>query len=470
MTDRVLLVDDDEEHCLALRATLRSLGHDVAYSTSPQEALERVGRETFSAVLTDLAMAKMDGLELCTRVLGARPDVPVIVVTGYGSMNVAIRAMQAGAYDFLEKPIDPELLEHAVSRAVAHHRLQAEVKQLREEALGRAALDNMVGESPAMERVRDLVARLGGSDISVIIEGETGTGKELVARALHAAGPRRSGPFVAINCGAVPVNLLESELFGHVRGAFTGANAPHAGLLLKASGGTLLLDEIGDMPLEMQTKLLRAIQERTVRPVGSTEEISFDARILTATHRDLRAEIAAKRFREDLYYRICVVKLPVPPLRARAGDVLRLAMHFLRRFADRSNRGEMVLSPQVAAKLVAYDWPGNVRELENCMEQAVALARLDCLSTEDLPENVNAYHGAPFSLSPGQPDEILTLEEVDRRYIDRALVLLDGNKTRVADLLGLDRRTLYRRLEKYEAEAAGGTSDGERGNGSDRPN
>jgi two-component system response regulator HydG len=370
-------------------------------------------------------------------------------------MDLAIAAMRAGAYDFLTKPIDVKMLALNVARAVQHHALRVEVRELRDASRERSGLDDLVGNSPAMKRMCDLIARVGNSDISVLIEGETGTGKELVARALHASGARKTGPFVAINCSAVPANLLESELFGHVRGAFTGANTARVGLLVKASGGTLLLDEIGDMPLEMQTKLLRAIQERTVRPVGSSDETSFDARIIAATHRHLETEVAANRFREDLFYRINVVKLEVPPLRARDGDILRLASHFLAKFSARTSRGEMHLSPQFAAALLSYTWPGNVRELENCMERAVALARLDHVSMEDLPEKIAASRSTPFAVSAGQPDEILTLEEVDRRYIARAIALLDGNKSRAADMLGLDRRTLYRRLEKYEADERG---------------
>jgi two-component system response regulator HydG len=453
MTDRILLIDDDQDHCEILEATLRGLGHEVTYTTSPHDALERVGRETFAAILTDLGMSDMGGLELCTRILGTRPDVPVIVVTGNGSMEIAIAAMRAGAYDFLTKPVDAKLLSLCISRAVEHHHLQAEVTRLREESVERSAVEELVGTSPAMKRVHDLVARIGGSDIPVLIEGETGVGKELVARALHASGPRRSGPFVAINCGAVPANLLESELFGHVRGAFTGAVAPRVGLLVKATGGTLLLDEIGDMPLEMQTKLLRSLQERKVRPVGSNEERSFDARILAATHRDLEADVASGRFREDLYYRINVVKIHVPPLRARTSDILALATHFLRGSAEKSKKGEMILSPPVATLLLAYDWPGNVRELENCIDRAVALARLNHLSAEDLPERIVARRATASASPTEESDEILTLDEIDRRYIARALKLLDGNKARAASLLGLDRRTLYRRLEKYESGA-----------------
>ncbi len=452
MKERVLLVDDDQDHCEALRVTLDDLGYDATYTTSPREALERIGRETYGAILTDLGMSDMDGLELCSRIVGTRPDAPVIVVTGNASMDVAISAMRAGAYDFLLKPIDAKLLALNVARAVKHRALQVEVRQLREASFERSATGDLVGSSPAMKRMCDLVSRVGTSDVSVLIEGETGTGKELVARALHAAGARRDGPFVALNCGAIPGNLLESELFGHVRGSFTGANTSRVGLLVKASGGTLLLDEIGDMPIEMQTKLLRAIQERTVRPVGSSDETPFDARIIAATHRDLDAEVAAKRFREDLFYRINVVKIQVPALRAREGDVLRLATHFLQKFAKRAERGEMRLSAHVAAALLAYDWPGNVRELENCMERAVALARLSHVSMEDLPEKLAAHRPVPFAVAAETVDEILTLDEVDRRYIGRVIALLGGNKSRAADMLGVDRRTLYRRLEKYEAE------------------
>jgi DNA-binding NtrC family response regulator len=457
MTDRILLVDDDQDQCDLLREMLIELGHDATSTTSPRDALERVGRETYAAILTDLGMADMSGLELCTRIIGTRPDVPVVVVTGNGSMEVAIAAMRAGAYDFLTKPIEPKLLALTVSRAVQHHQLQAEVRRLREESHERSALGDLIGSSPPMKRVHDLVARVAGSDISVLIAGETGTGKELVARALHAAGPRRGGPFVAINCGAVPANLLESELFGHVKGAFTGANTARDGLFVKASGGTILLDEIGDMPLEMQTKLLRALQEKTVRPVGSNEERAFDARILAATHRDLEAEVAKKRFREDLYYRVNVVRIEVPSLRARGSDVLALASHFLRKAAEKSGKGAMVLPPPVAAALLAYDWPGNVRELENCVERAVALARLDHLSTEDLPDRIVAHRPAAASTvhAAEEDGEILTLEEVDRRHIARTVERLDGNISRAAILLGLDRRTLYRRLEKYGAAGHG---------------
>jgi two-component system response regulator HydG len=292
-----------------------------------------------------------------------------------------------------------------------------------------------------------------------LIRGETGTGKELVARAIHAASPRRDGPFVAINCAAVPANLLESELFGHTKGAFTDAKGARAGLFVEASGGTLFLDEIGEMPLDMQAKLLRALQERTVRPVGGDKETPFDARILAATHRDLEADVSERRFRQDLYYRINVVCIDVPPLHERGTDILKLAVYFIDRLADRANRPRVSLSPQVAERLMSYDWPGNVRELENCMERVMALARFDQMTLEDLPERIRTYAPERFVLSADQADEVLKLDELERRYIFRVIKLVEGNKSRAAQLLGLDRRTLYRKLDRYRGAARGSDSN-----------
>ena len=388
MKDRILVVDDDQDQCDLLRAALVRLDCDVTVSTSPREALELTSHETFDAILTDIGMSDMNGIELCKRIIGTRPDIPVIVVTAHGSIEAVISAMRAGAYDFLNKPVDSKLLGMSISRATQHHRLQAEVKQLRADSAHHGTGRTLIGNSEAMKCVRDLIMRVGDNDVSVLIEGETGTGKELVARGLHAASPRSAGPFVALNCAAVPANLLESELFGHARGAFTDAKGKRDGLFVEASGGTLFLDEIGEMPLEMQTKLLRALQERVVRPLGASTELTFDARIVTATNRDLEREIDEKRFRQDLFYRINVVKIAVPPLRERGRDVLILASHFLDKFAERAHKGPMALSPEVAAPLLAYPWPGNVRELENSLERAVALARLDHISAEDL----NLFH------------------------------------------------------------------------------
>jgi DNA-binding NtrC family response regulator len=448
--EHILIVDDDQDQCDLLATLVSRLDYRVTSTTSPDDALA-LASGPVDAILTDLGMSTMSGTELCSRIMASRADVPVIVVTGLGSMEQAVASMRAGAYDFLNKPVDVNVLGLTLQRAVQHRCLREEVRRLREQVLDPQVAGAMIGDSPPMKRVADLIGRVGPTEASVLICGETGTGKELVARAVHASGVRRSGPFVAINCAAVPSTLLESELFGHARGAFTDAKGAREGLFLRASGGTLFLDEVGEMPLEMQTKLLRALQERTVRPIGANEEVAFDTRIVTATHRDLEREVAEKRFREDLYYRINVVKILVPPLRDRGSDTLVLATHFLRKAAERGRTGEvrMKMPPQFAAALLAYDWPGNVRELENCIERAVALARFDHVSVEDLPEKVRAYKPASVKLALEDSNEILTLDELARRYILRALRLVGGNRSRAAELLGLDRRTLYRRMEKY---------------------
>jgi two-component system response regulator HydG len=453
MKDRVLVIDDDQDQCDLLADLVSRLDCTVTTTTSPTEALELIAQQDFDTVLTDLGMASMSGTELCSRVGATRPDVPVVVVTGMGSMESAIEAMRAGAYDFLNKPIDRGLLGIALARALQHHHLRVEVRQLRK-WIESSPIDEMIGKGSAMRRVGSLVARVAARDATVLVQGETGTGKELVARAIQRASARRSGPFVAINCAAMPVALLESELFGHARGAFTDAKESREGLFVRASGGTLFLDEIGEMPLEMQAKLLRVLQERSVRPVGSDAEVAFDVRIVAATHRDLEAEVAAKRFREDLYYRINVVRIDVPPLRERTEDILVLATHFLGKAAKREGRTKAHLSSEVGRVLMAYDWPGNVRELENCMEHAAALARLDHITIDDLPERVHSSRQLTPSSAVmcSSAERILSLEELERRHIMQVLKLLEGNEIRAAELLGMDRRTLGRRVDRYKQE------------------
>ena len=448
---QILVVDDEQETCDLLEMVLKREGYAVTTSTSAQHALELVGIQDFDLVLTDLTMPEMGGLELCERVLGTRPNVPVVVITGQGSLESAIGAIRVGSYDFITKPVDPKLLVVTVARAIQHRGLEDEVKRLRSFApVEDAALENIVGMSSAMRHVFGLVARVADSDAGVLIHGETGTGKELIARAIHDRSRRKDGPFVAINCASIPANLLESELFGHERGAFTDAKQQRMGLFLQASGGTLFLDEIGELPLEVQPKLLRALQERKVRPVGSNKETPFDARVLTATNRVLEDEVYERRFREDLFYRINVVKIDVPPLRERGGDVLHLARHFLKQYATRHGKGDIELTPAAAEKLMGYSWPGNVRELENCIDGAVALARANKIELDDLPEKVRSFRPEKFVVSANQPEEIVTIDELERRYILRVLSLVGGNKSRAAQVLGFDRRTLYRKLERYQ--------------------
>ncbi|MBX7117294.1 MAG: sigma-54 dependent transcriptional regulator [Myxococcaceae bacterium] len=452
MARRLLVIDDEKDMCDLLQIALERAGHQVIATTSAKAALELVAQEDIDVVLTDLGMAEMSGIAVCERVLGTQPDIPVVVVTGQNTMDSVVAALRAGAYDFITKPVDTELLKISVERAISHRRLHEEVKRLRLNSGGESSHD-LLGQSLAMRRVHDLISRVATSDASVLVHGETGTGKELIARALHGASNRKAGPFVAINCAAVPQTLIESELFGHSRGAFTDAKAERTGLFLQATGGTLFLDEIAELPIEMQPKLLRALQERKVRPVGSNTEVPFDVRLVTATNRDLEYEVFQKRFREDLFYRVNVVTIEVPPLRERPGDVLLLAQHFLKRFAGVAGKPMTAISETAAEKLVNYEWPGNVRELENCIERGVALGRFDQLTVEDLPQKVRGYRAPSFVVSADDTTEVVVMEEVERRYIMRVLGLVGGNKSQAAQLLGFDRRTLYRKLARYEAEA-----------------
>ncbi len=452
MTVELLLVDDDQSLCETLAIGLKKRGCHVTWHTSAKEALRALEEGDFDVVVTDLHMREMSGLELCERVAVNRPDVPVVVLTGFGSLDAAVSAIRAGAYDFISKPVEIDALAISVDRAAKHRQLRAEVKRLRLEVERQPRSDELLGNSPAMQRVQDLIGRVAQSEASVLVSGESGTGKELVARAIHKNSRRSTGPFVAINCAAVPETLLESELFGHVRGAFTDAKDAHQGLFVQAKGGTLFLDEIGDMPIGLQPKLLRVLQERTVRPLGAKAEVPVDVRIVAASNRDLESAIEEKRFREDLYYRINVIHISLPPLRARGGDALPLALHFVRRFAEESGKNVKGFSKEVAEKLAAYAWPGNVRELQNSMERAIALARFEDICVDDLPEKIRDYRFSHVVLASNDPTELVPLEEVERRYILRVLEAVAGNKTAAARVLGLERKTLYRKLERYAAD------------------
>ncbi|MEO7111864.1 MAG: sigma-54 dependent transcriptional regulator [Polyangiaceae bacterium] len=452
---RILIVDDEETMCEFLHAELTSRGFDAAYRTRADAALLLLAEESFDVVVTDLRMKGMDGLVLCGKIVENYPAIPVILVTAFGSFETAVATIRAGAFDFITKPFDIEELVLAIERALRQRALETEVRRLRTIVQSTQRFDEMLGSSDAMKKIYDLIARVAESDATVLIAGESGTGKELVARALHRSSKRKNGAFVAINCAAMPEALLESELFGHVRGAFTDAKTPKKGLFVEASGGTLFLDEIGEMPLTVQPKLLRALETRTVRPVGGAAEIPFDVNLVTATNRDLETAVAEGRFREDLFYRINVVHLELPPLRARGNDILVLAQHFLERFAARSGKKIIGLSGAVAKKLLAYPWPGNVRELQNCMERAVALARFEEIRAEDLSDRINEYKSANVLVVADDPSELVPLEIVERRYILRVLEAAGGNKSIAAQILGLDRKTLYRRLSGYDGTPSG---------------
>jgi two-component system response regulator HydG len=460
MERRILIIDDDRSMCEVLETELRRRDFDVKSVTSPQDALSLFEREDYGLVITDVNMAGMSGVDLCRQLISRREDMPVIVITAYANMETAVAAIRAGAYDFVTKPFDLDELALTIERALKHRALREEVKRLRK-AVGDGAqrFDDILGASPAMSKMCELVTRVADTETTVLITGESGTGKELVAKALHAKSGRREGPFVAINCAAMPETLLESELFGHTKGAFTDARSARPGLFIKASRGTLFLDEIGEMPAGMQAKLLRALQERTVRPVGGDQEQPFDARIIAATNRDLETEVEERRFREDLFYRINVVRIHVPPLRARGSDILLLAQHFLERYAAQSRRPVVGMTSASADKLLSYPWPGNVRELQNCIERAVALAQFDQIGVDDLPEKIKDYKTARISVESNDPSELLPMDEVERRYILKVLEAVGGNKTLAAQVLGFDRRTLYRKLERVREPSARETRD-----------
>ncbi len=448
MTGRVLIVEDDAQMGELLRERLTRRGFEVEVHTSPTTAFERVAVADFEAVVTDVQMRELDGLQLCERIMLNRPDIPVIVITAFGSLATAVQAIRAGAFDFLAKPFEVEELGFRLDRALRHHRLSEEVKRLRAEA--HVPVEGLLGESPMLRSLRDLVARVAAADAPVLITGETGTGKELVARAIHQLGKGRNERFVALNCAALPEPLLESELFGFERGAFTDARAAHRGLLLQAGRGTLFLDEIAELPLALQPKLLRVLQERRVRPLGAEREVPFEARVVAATNRDVEAAVEEGRFREDLFYRLDVLRLEVPPLRARGSDSLLLAQHFLREIADRSGKPVTGISRGAAEKLLAYAWPGNVRELANSIERAVALTQHEQIVVEDLPERIRDYRQGHVLVASADPQELVPLETVEQRYIARVMEAVAGNKTLAARTLGLDRKTLYRKLERAQ--------------------
>jgi len=448
-TAKLLIVDDDESFRAYLAEALSAQGHHVSTRTSADDALAVLAAQDFDLVVTDVRMRGMDGLALCARISESRPRLPVIVMTAFGALETAIAAIRAGAFDFVAKPFELEELALAISRAARHGALEAEVMRLRSALTHPDAFEEMLGTSGPMKKVFDRLIRVADSESTVLVVGESGTGKELVARALHRMGRRAKGPFVAINCAAMPETLLESELFGHVRGAFTDAKSARRGLFLEASGGTLLLDEIGDMPLALQPKLLRALETRKVRPLGGGTEIPFDANLVAATNKDLERAVADGRLREDLFYRVNVINVELPPLRARGNDVLVLAQHFLERLSARCRRSVTGLSSAVARKLLSYPWPGNIRELQNCMEQAVALTRFDEIGVDDLPERVRDYRPANVLVVADDPSELVPLETVERRYILRVLEAARGNRSVAARILGVDRKTLYRRLASY---------------------
>ncbi|HEX5066697.1 MAG TPA: sigma-54 dependent transcriptional regulator [Myxococcota bacterium] len=455
MTRRLLIVDDDS----AMREMLASLFKEHGLATDTAEsfdaAVARLGDAEYDAVLSDIKMPGRSGIELVGELRRLRPETPIVLMTAFGSIDSAVEAMRAGAFDYVTKPFEPEAVLFALERAFERRELERENRSLRRALDRTSSLGELIGESPAMRDIFALVRRVANGRSSVLIRGESGTGKEVVARTLHFAGPRAAKPFVPINCTAIPEGLLESELFGHVRGAFTGAHASKVGLFEKANGGTLFLDEIGDMGPGLQSKLLRVLQDREVRPVGGTQAVKVDVRIVAATHKDLEAEIAAGRFREDLFYRLNVIPIDIPPLRERPQDIAPLVKDFLRRHDESGRRS---LSHAALERLASFPWRGNARELENTIERALALCENEVIDAGDLPLPAPpAKEGEPAA-----PDaatflrslarERLSLHDLQEHYIDAVLEETQGNRVQAARILGLDRKTLYRRAERRRHE------------------
>jgi two-component system NtrC family response regulator len=445
----ILLVDDDESLRRVAEYQLTEAGHRVVAKGSGPEALEASRAERFDLLVTDVLMPGMTGLELLDRMRAARPEIVPLVITAHGDVETAVRAMQAGAFDFLEKPFTKERLLVAVAKALEYATLRDENRRLRALAARPPAFASFVGASSTLRRFLDDLLLAADSDATVLLLGESGTGKELAARALHEASRRKNGPFVVVNCAAIPESLVESELFGHRKGAFTGAVEDRRGKFETADGGTIFLDEVGELPLPAQARLLRVLQEREVDTVGAAGPVKVDLRVVAATRVDLEARVREGTFREDLWFRLHVVPLRIPPLRERAGDVPLLLEHFLTRSASRHGRPVPTIAPAALDRLEQHDWPGNVRELENLVERLVVLGREGTIAEGDLPASIGGA-GARFGGARVEiPADGLVLEEVEKGLLEEALRRHGGNQSAAARFLGLTRQTLIYRMKKF---------------------
>jgi DNA-binding NtrC family response regulator len=444
----LLVVEDDAANREYLIEALADEGYRIEASPNGRAGLDRVKQGGIDLVVTDVRMPDLDGLDMLREIKASDRAPHVVVITAFGTIEQATRAIKLGAYDYITKPFEMDDLLHLVDRALDERGLRQEVARLRREVEKPYRFENIIGKSRLMQDVFAMIRRLSGSSASVLITGESGTGKELVARAIHFHSPRKGREFSPINCAAIPDTLLESELFGYKRGAFTDAHRDHDGLFAKAQGGTVFLDEIAELSPALQAKLLRVLQEKEIRPLGATKNERVDVRVIAATNRELEERLRDGQFREDLYYRLNVIHLGLPPLRDRADDVLPLAEHFLAAASERVGKRLGGFTQSAIKTLLGYGWPGNVRELENVIERAVALAEGERIGIEDLPPHVRERKGA--DVLAGAVARGLTLAEIEREYILRVLAAEGGNKTRAAQRLGLDRKTLYRKIEEYE--------------------
>jgi two-component system response regulator HydG len=447
----LLIVDDDRAIREACREVAQSLGFNAQAAESAEIAYRLIDTQATDVILLDLRLPGVGGLEALHAIRKRRPDAIVVVVTGYGTVQSAVQAMKDGAYDYVTKPFSMDELRLLLSRVVNHLKLKTENRVLRETIKSRQGFGNIIGRAPEMEKLYRIIAKASQSTHPVLILGESGTGKELVAKSIHYTGPFRNKPFIPVDCGSLVPTLIESELFGHVRGAFTGATHPKDGLLAIADGGTVFLDEIGDLPVDLQAKLLRALQEKEIRPVGSVRRVPINVRILAATNRDLESAVAQGTFRRDLFFRLNVLTLRIPPLRERRQDIPLLVAHILDRLS-RDSGVEKTLSDDALKTLLNYDWPGNVRELENCLERACALSTANEIQVRDLPTQV---YSAPVELIGAAPqlnNGIVPIAELEKQTILNALAQVNGDKLLAARLLGIGKTTLYRKLKEYASQ------------------
>lgn len=448
MIGHILIIEDDTDMGEMLEAGLTRRGFTACCRLTGKDGAAAIEVEQPDVILADINLPDVSGMEVCREVAAKWPEIPVIMMTAFGSMETAIEAIRVGAYDFITKPLDIDILAVALQRAVDHRRLKQQVLVLSEAVASIHTFSGLLGESKVMKDLFCRLERIADTETSVLITGESGAGKEITARALHEYSRRKDAPFVAINCSALPDNLLESELFGHVKGAFTDAWQDRKGLLREAEGGTLFLDEIGDIPLSLQPKLLRVLEERTLRPVGGNEEITVDVRVIAATNIDIDRAVAEGLFREDLYYRLNVISLALPPLRTRGADILLLAGKFIRDCAAKQGKKVTGLAESTAKRLLGYEWPGNVRELRNAMEHGVAMTLFDQIMPEDLPQKIRGHSGSAVFLETDNPVELVSLEEMNRRYIAHVMKIVQGNQSVAAQILQIDRKTLYRKRQK----------------------
>src|SRR2546427_5733442 len=443
---RVLIVDDDTDIRGLLGEALSPWGYGATLAADGREAVELISHQIFDAALVDIWMPEMDGLQVLEQIKRHDPALEVVMLTGNPMVETAVQALKSGAYDYLMKPLNLDELQHLLRQVFEKRFLSREVHSLRSQLADQLATKDLVGASPAMAQVREVIARVADSDSPVLIEGESGTGKELVAAAMHRQSSRGKGPFVPVNCSAIPADLLESEFFGHVRGAFSGAVADALGLFRGADEGTIFLDEIAELSPALQVKLLRVLQEMQVRPVGSTKAFPVDVRVIAATNRDLERAMTEGSFRQDPFYRLNVVRVTLPPLRERREDIPSLINHFLRRFNKRFHRDVRGVAPDATAALTAYDFPGNVRELENLIERAFAMGSREQISLTDLP----SLSKTPMASTPvTSPESVPALADVERELILKALAVFKDDKEAAAKALGISRRTIYRRLKEY---------------------